>query len=321
MSADVTILIPAYAAESFIDQTLCFARGQTHLDVEIMVSVDLHADATFERVEEHARCDGRVNVFRQPQRLGWAGNVNFLLDRVQTPYCFIYFHDDVIAPQYVERLLPRLAAAPSAALVHCDVRYIGGTEALLQARANTRSREQRLLQFMLAPDRGAPLRGIMRRDVMGDVRLPNETTNALYANEIFLLEAASRGEFLAHNEVLYLNLINRPEGLMAQWRSVSVDELEAGVRSTIANAMKVLEAEISEETYAAACFACFLWLKRLLDEAEKRAGRRLYQYPHELHANFRAENWPIGLGHLAGDLALWARERWTPVARDLAARL
>ena len=168
MTANVAILIPAYAAESFIDQTLNFARGQTFAQTQIIVSVDHHEDDTFARVEEHAKADPRITAFRQSQRLGWAGNVNFLLDQVRTPYSFIYFHDDIIVPNYIETLLPVLKASPSAALVHCDVRYINTPHGLMPARENNRPQAERILQFMLAPDRGAPLRGIIRRDVAGD---------------------------------------------------------------------------------------------------------------------------------------------------------
>ena len=45
-TADVSILIPAYAAEAFIDRTLHFARGQTFSNCRILVSVDAAGDQT-----------------------------------------------------------------------------------------------------------------------------------------------------------------------------------------------------------------------------------------------------------------------------------
>ena len=67
----------------------------------------------------------RVQVVVQEERQGWAGNVNFLLDQVTTPYAFLYFHDDVIMPQYVERLVAVADARPDAASVHCTVGRYG----------------------------------------------------------------------------------------------------------------------------------------------------------------------------------------------------
>ena len=49
-----------------------------------------------------------VHAHREQQ--GWFGNVNSLLDRVDTEFSFIYFHDDVIDSTYSEQLVGALAA-------------------------------------------------------------------------------------------------------------------------------------------------------------------------------------------------------------------
>jgi glycosyltransferase involved in cell wall biosynthesis len=321
MSAEVSILIPAYAAESFIDQTLSFARGQTYAHTRILVSVDQCEDTTFARVEAHAKADPRIAAFRQDARLGWAGNVNFLLDQVRTPYSFIYFHDDIIVPNYIETLLPVLEADPSAALVHCDVRYINTPNAVLPARENNRPQTERLLQFMLAPDRGAPLRGIVRHAVAGDVRLPNAAPHALYANEAFLLEVALRGALLVVPEVLYLNIANRPEGIVARWASASAAEARDGAVAALGQALTILDrAAGNEEEQEAYRFACFLWLKRFIDDAEWRAGEHLYRRPRDLHPALESARWPTPLDRYPADIRAWATTRWEHVAADLAAR-
>lgn len=319
--SDTTILIPAYAAESFIDQTLHFARGQTYRDIEIVVSVDRHDDATAEKVAQHVRADPRVRMHVQSTRLGWAGNVNFLLDQVRTPFCFIYFHDDIITPNYVERLLPRIEQHPTASLIHCDVRYVGEHQSVLPARANERSKFERLMQFMLAPDRGAPLRGIMRRDVMGAVRLPDEGGQALYANEIFLMQATALGPVLAESEILYINWANRPQGLMAQWSKIGAQEARAGVRTITDKALSMLsEAAQTQSEREALSFAAFLWLKRFLDDAEARAGERLYRTPGDWLPSWRAAHWPPEFEGWSEDIANWARARWERAAPDILTR-
>ena len=107
-NADVSICIPAWMAESFIENTIRFAAGQTYDRIAILISVDESTDATSELCRKHSMKDERITVFEQDHRLGWAGNVNFLLERVTTPFFFLYFHDDVIAPQYTEVLLRSL---------------------------------------------------------------------------------------------------------------------------------------------------------------------------------------------------------------------
>ncbi len=91
----VTVCIPTWQAEAFIDQTLGCARNQTYprLRIMILVSVDHSDDRTTEICQRHAREDRRVEGFAQGERLGWARNINFLLDQVTSEYFFIYPHD------------------------------------------------------------------------------------------------------------------------------------------------------------------------------------------------------------------------------------
>ena len=122
MNPLVSVCIPAYQAESFIDRTLDCARSQTHENLQIIVSVDASDDATVDRCRSHALGDNRVTVIEQVSRLGWSQNVNAALEAVRGEYFFVYFHDDLIEPTYVERLLRALEARPDAATAHCDQR-------------------------------------------------------------------------------------------------------------------------------------------------------------------------------------------------------
>jgi glycosyltransferase involved in cell wall biosynthesis len=164
---EVSVLIPAYQSESFIGRTLDCARAQTHPAIRILISVDKCGDATAAVAHARAAIDDRVVVFEQTERLGWAGNVNFLLDRSETPYHFLYFHDDMIAPTYIATLLTALRAQPQAASVHCDMSHFGGSDWYSTGRAYLGPAVERVLTFLLAPSRGSPLRSVMRKDAVG----------------------------------------------------------------------------------------------------------------------------------------------------------
>lgn len=321
MTADVSILIPAYAAEGFVDQTLLFARGQTYERVPILVSVDKSEDQTLARVQRHAEQDSRIALFDQSDRLGWAGNVNFLLDQVTTPYCYIYFHDDIIAPRYTERMLAALKAHPDAAISHCGVRYFGGTDSVLPARGNDGSLPRRLMKFMLAPDRGAPLRGMMRRDVMGHLRLPNDQTLGLWANETYLMEVAAAGALVCVPEILYMNWASRPGGLLRSWRDIAATDAVRGLRAMIDRAIAILDrATTNEGEREAFHFSCFLWVHRFIRDAEQRAMERIFSTPGELHPAFDASKWPADVSAFGDETVNWAKTRWEAVQPDLAAR-
>src|SRR3954469_1968464 len=117
----VSVCIPAYQSESFIEQTLRCAREQTYAAQRIVVSIDASDDGTEALCRAQARDDDRIEVHAHRDRLGWVDNVNFLLDAVSTEFAFVYFHDDVIEPTYSERLVDALRQRPDAASAHTDV--------------------------------------------------------------------------------------------------------------------------------------------------------------------------------------------------------
>ena len=121
----VTVCIPAYEAGEFIDRTLRCAREQTHEALRILVSIDVSDDNTEAICRRHADDDERIEVLAQPERLGWAGNVNSLLDHADSEFAFLYFHDDVIEPTYCERLVGALRERPEAASAHSDLGRVG----------------------------------------------------------------------------------------------------------------------------------------------------------------------------------------------------
>ena len=57
----------------------------------------------------------------QTQRLGYAGNCNALLDLADSEYALFAFHDDILAPTYLEKTAAALDAAPDAVVSFSDV--------------------------------------------------------------------------------------------------------------------------------------------------------------------------------------------------------
>jgi glycosyltransferase involved in cell wall biosynthesis len=171
--ADVTVCIPAFAAEAFIDRTLDSVRAQTHVALRILVSVDACADATVARCRAHAAVDPRIEVIEQPVRLGWAANINDLLARVRSGFACLVFHDDLVDPTYIDRLLAALLADPEAASAHSDLVGFGDRDDVEPGREYTGSAPKRVLEFLREGGQGAPLRSLVRRSLLDQgLRLP-----------------------------------------------------------------------------------------------------------------------------------------------------
>ncbi len=119
--SSVAALVPAWQSADFIQATLDCLSAQTHVNLEVIVSVDLCDDGTYEVCLAHAARDPRFRVSRQDRRLGYVGNCNFLLEQARADYVLFAFHDDVVAPDYVERLAALLDARPEVVLSYSDV--------------------------------------------------------------------------------------------------------------------------------------------------------------------------------------------------------
>lgn len=126
MSADgtpsaVAALLPAWQAAEFIQATLDSLSAQTYGNFQVIVSVDLCDDGTYEICLAHAERDPRFRVVRQRQRLGYVGNCNFLLDQAGADYALFAFHDDLLSSAYVGRLAAVLDARPEVVMSFSDL--------------------------------------------------------------------------------------------------------------------------------------------------------------------------------------------------------
>jgi glycosyltransferase involved in cell wall biosynthesis len=117
----VTALVPAYQAGEFIQLTLDALSAQTRSNFNVIISVDHCDDDTHAICMKHCERDSRFSVSRQEKRLGYVGNCNFLLSQADSDYALFAFHDDILAPSYVEKLCEVLDTRPEVVLSYSDV--------------------------------------------------------------------------------------------------------------------------------------------------------------------------------------------------------
>ena len=128
--SSVSALLPAWQAAGFIQPTLDCLSAQTHPRLQVIVSVDLSDDDTFDICAAHAARDARFTVLRQSRRLGYVGNCNFLLGQAVSDHVLFAFHDDVLKPKYVECLSAMLDKRPEAVMAFSDLQltHVGGKQ-------------------------------------------------------------------------------------------------------------------------------------------------------------------------------------------------
>lgn len=203
-AADVTICIPTWQAEPFIARTLACARAQTHKNLRILVSVDQSTDGTEAICRGQAKEDPRLDIRVQKERLGWSANCNFLLDQVDTEFCFLYFHDDIIEPTCAERLLQVLRDHPEAQSAHGDVELFGNRQAIMAGSDLVGTATERLVKLLVMPAIMVPLRGLMRSEILTKgLRFPLIGGDGFWRLHPFLMNLAAAGAVRHVPEVLY----------------------------------------------------------------------------------------------------------------------
>jgi glycosyltransferase involved in cell wall biosynthesis len=120
----VTVGLPVYQGEEFIDEAIRSIRSQTHGDLELIISDNGSTDATEEICRTHASEDGRIRYHRSPVNRGSSWNYCRLVNLARGTYFKWASHDDVLLPTYLERCVDVLQAHDEVVLVQTAVAEI-----------------------------------------------------------------------------------------------------------------------------------------------------------------------------------------------------
>jgi glycosyltransferase involved in cell wall biosynthesis len=104
----VSIGMPVRNGAPLVDRALTLLRAQTWAPLEIVVSDNCSTDDTPAILARHAAADPRVRVDRAPAPLDAYPNFERVLGMATGELFMWAAHDDLWAPDHVERLVPRL---------------------------------------------------------------------------------------------------------------------------------------------------------------------------------------------------------------------
>jgi glycosyltransferase involved in cell wall biosynthesis len=227
-------MLPAYQAAGFIQPTLDSISAQSSPNFEVIVSVDLCDDATFDVCMAHAARDQRFRVVKQDSRLGYVGNCNYLLSQAREEFQLFAFHDDTLAPTYVEKLSTALRDRPTAALSYSDLdmTYVDGTKEHWEFTAldGISSRTERgLIMAARKPGWWVPNRGMFRMNAARRVNgLKTHSAGEFSPDWPWLFHLSLTGEFVRVPETLCFkfykpgSLSRSWDNTPAQWYAVTV---------------------------------------------------------------------------------------------------
>ncbi len=120
----VSIGLPVYNGENFVEDAIRSVLDQTFEDFELIISDNASVDRTGEIARDFAASDPRVRYIRSERNLGAARNYNRAWQESSGAYFRWLAHDDRIAPTYIAATVAALDAAPDAVLCNTVVDYI-----------------------------------------------------------------------------------------------------------------------------------------------------------------------------------------------------
>lgn len=120
----VSIGLAVYNGENFLQQALDSLLAQTFTDFELIISNNASTDSTEAICLEYAAKDPRVHYFCNEHNIGAAGNFNRVFGLARGEYFKWAAHDDLYAPDYLERCVQVLDRDPATVLCHSKVKLI-----------------------------------------------------------------------------------------------------------------------------------------------------------------------------------------------------
>lgn len=198
----VTGLVPTYNGADFITRTLDSLAAQTWPNLEILIGDDRSTDDTLDVVRRFAGSHPNTRIVERDTNLGWLRNSNDLMARAGGDLMFFAFHDDVVAPTYVEELVRALGANERAVLAFSDmhVHELDGRvtlHAFDQLEGLGTSLERGRVMVRRPDDWWVPNRGLFRSTAFAEVGgiHPNEK-GEFSADWTWLLGLSLVGEFV-----------------------------------------------------------------------------------------------------------------------------
>jgi glycosyltransferase involved in cell wall biosynthesis len=208
----ITIGLPVYNGEDFVDAAITSLRAQEFTDFELIVSDNASTDRTQSICERHAQADARIRYLRADQNRGAAWNYNRLVELASGRYFKWQAHDDLCLPRFLSSCVETFERAPdSVVLVYPRAEIIDAQgnplpkyrPESLDARA--REPHRRLATVLRNLNMACPVFGLMRVDALRKTRLIGSFVASDY---VLLAELAMLGEIWEVPETLFQRRIH-----------------------------------------------------------------------------------------------------------------
>jgi glycosyltransferase involved in cell wall biosynthesis len=114
----VSIGLPVYNGERYIEDAIDSILTQTYKDLELIIVDNASTDQTPQICREYATKDKRIRYYRNKINIGAVANFNRAFNFSSGEYFKWAAHDDVLAPEFLSKCINILDNDPSIVLCH-----------------------------------------------------------------------------------------------------------------------------------------------------------------------------------------------------------
>jgi len=203
----VSIGLPVFNAEHYLDQCVGSILAQTYRNFELIISDNASADATESICRRYAESDSRVRYYRNPRNRGATFNFRQVVTFSSGKYFLWAAHDDMFAPEYVERCISVLEDNPGVVLCYSKSIEIdeqgqsveGKEQTLVADSANVRQRFRELIRM---DHNCQAMFGVMRTSVLKRTSVHGDFPDS---DRCMLAEVALYGKFFELSDHLFFH--------------------------------------------------------------------------------------------------------------------
>ena len=204
MTSQVTIGVPVYHGENYLEEAVDSILSQTHQDWHVIFSVD-GPDPVCEALCRQYLVDPRFRLAVQPERLGWVRNIAWLQQQADGEFWYYHQQDDLVDPTYLEVLIDHARRWPSRRRSSTATwRHLAGREIRFETSV-VGSPIARQLSLLTDHFAGVPFRGLTRVAALhatGGGLTPN-TVEDFAAETVWSSTMATWGELIQVPVTLY----------------------------------------------------------------------------------------------------------------------
>ena len=252
----VSIGLPVYNGERFLEEALDSLLAQTCADFELMISDNASTDGTAEICRRYVANDRRVRYFRNATNIGFGRNFNRVFRLMRGGYFKWASADDLCKPELLAHCLELLEKDYTAVLAYPKTRFIDENGKILEIEdpgwdLQSKVAHERLRYVIRAGHWVNPLYGLIRASALSKTRLMPSYPGGDYH---LLAELSLQGKFVELPEYLFFRRVHPGASSQNTTKLMWTMEFHSGDKSrvylpfwnrNIAHALTIIKAELS----------------------------------------------------------------------------